>query len=138
MAWANSCQTTFAEIKALNGKKVVAEYVERENKNHPLAPYTYVIKLWQGEAQEKDRRLKWPQNPYTQYPSFEYVFEDWLEDDARKEACCEDLKHRGFEEGRKKVSRAIAQWLEHNLVISPGNVIIQIPIEEWRQFKESL
>jgi hypothetical protein len=44
-AWANSCATSFDEIKALAGKNVMAQYTEKENKKFPNSPYKNVIKV---------------------------------------------------------------------------------------------
>jgi hypothetical protein len=40
-------------------------------------------------------------NPHKECNAAECIYEDWLEDDERKDRFCEDLKRDGFNEGRQ-------------------------------------
>ena len=48
-AWADSCATSFEDIKKLGGKNVVGQYAEKPNKQHPNAPFKNVLKVIESE-----------------------------------------------------------------------------------------
>lgn len=57
-----------------------------------------------------------PKNPYPEYVAAECVYEDWLEEDGRKERFCKDLKRTGFDEGCRQTASKIFVWLNSDCI----------------------
>ena len=65
------------------------------------------------QALKGENMPEWmPENPYKEYIAAECVYEDWLEDDGRKNRFCNDLKRTGFNEGCQKTAHGIVEWLD--------------------------
>lgn len=51
-----------------------------------------------------------PKDTHKEYANSECLYEDWLEDDGKKERFCEDLRHQGFAEGCEQTVRKLIEW----------------------------